>query len=76
MWADFVVGTALREMSGIVVLKSLGGRFISEGQTNGGVRKDIGKKLCVSCLVVFCFRFFCVCVFFCFLFFFFAKKRY
>ena len=30
MWVDFVVGScfALREMSGVVVLKSLGGRFI------------------------------------------------
>lgn len=49
MWVDFVVGScfALREMSGVVVLKSLGGRFIfgRANQWRGEGRKEKKEAL-------------------------------
>ena len=59
MWVDFVVGScfALREMSGVVVLKSLGGRFIFgrayQWRGEGRYRKE---ALRFKCLVVFLLR--------------------
>ena len=58
MWVDFVVGScfALREMSGVVVLKSLGGRFIFGGANKwrgeGRYRKEALRFKCVVFLLL------------------------